>query len=86
MCACGDFVQLINKDRAFCAQAVDHKFVVDDFVPDIDRCAMLFERKLDNFDGTINARAKATGGCEQYLQGRAGIRLFSHVQGHLGNV
>ena len=86
MCAGWNFVEFINKNRALRTQAVDNKFIVDDFVPYINRRAMLFERKFDNFDGAINARAKAARGCEQYFKGRAGIRLFSHVQGHLGNV
>jgi len=86
MCTGWNLVQLINKNRTLCAQTVDYEFIVDDFVSHINRRTMLFERQLDDFDRAVNARAKATRGCEQYLKGRAGIRLFSHVQGHLGNV
>jgi hypothetical protein len=54
------FVELFDKYRAFGLQAVDDITVVDDFVPDIDRRAMLFECKLDNLDSAVNASAKTT--------------------------
>jgi hypothetical protein len=38
------------------------------FVPDIDRCAMLFERQFDDLDGAVNACAKAAWGGEQDVE------------------
>ena len=60
MAAIGHFVEFFDKYRAFGFQAVDHIAVMDNFMADIDRRAMLFERKLDNLDGAVDARAKTT--------------------------
>ena len=48
----GALVQLFHEYGAFFAQSVDNKFVVHDFVPDIDRCAPFFDGAFDDFDGT----------------------------------
>ena len=55
-------VELIDEDRPQRPQAGDHGFVMDDLVPDIDRCAVTLDRLLDHLDGPVHARAKSTGG------------------------
>jgi hypothetical protein len=54
-------VQLVDEDRATGAQILNHVAIVHDFVTDIDRGAVLLQRALDNFDGPLDARAKAAG-------------------------
>ena len=66
--AVGYLVKLLHKNCTFGFQAVNNKAVVDNFVPDIDGCAMLFESELDNLDGTVNARAKSAWGGKEELQ------------------
>jgi hypothetical protein len=58
-------IEFLDEHRALGLQAVDDKAVVDNFVPDINRCAMLFEGELDNLDRTVNARAKPARSGEQ---------------------
>jgi hypothetical protein len=57
-------VQLFDKDRSHAAQAVNHKAVVDDLMPDIDRRAVAIERDLDDLDRSIDAGAKAARGSD----------------------
>jgi hypothetical protein len=46
---------------------------------DIDRRAMLFERKLDNLNGAVNACAKSTWRGQKEPKRFLRERLFSHV-------
>jgi hypothetical protein len=43
------------------AQVIDHVPIVDDFVTHIDRCAVLLQRAIDDFDRPDHPRTKATG-------------------------
>jgi hypothetical protein len=43
---------------------------VDNFVPDIDRRAVLGDRALDDFDGAINACAETARGSDDQPDGR----------------
>ena len=52
-------VELAHEDRALGLQAFDDELVVDDFVADIDRCAIAFDRKLDDADRPVDAGAEA---------------------------
>jgi hypothetical protein len=86
MATVGHFVQFLDKDCTLGFQCIDHKAIMDNFVPHINGCAVLFERELDNFDCTVNARAKTARSGEQQFHRAAGSSLFSHVQCPLGNV
>src|SRR5260221_14230095 len=55
-CVGRDLGKLLHKTSAARFQRVDHPFVVYDFVPHIDRRAVLIERALDDFN-----RAHDTG-------------------------
>ena len=65
--AIGHFVQFLDKYRAHFLQFVDNIAVVDDFVPDIDRCAIFFNRQLDDFYGAVDACAKAARRCHKQV-------------------
>ena len=78
--AIGDFVELVDEDRAFALQIVDHKFVVDDLMAHIDRRAIKRQRPLDNVDGPHHAGAKTARGREQDLRGGFGRRQL-HARG-----
>jgi hypothetical protein len=56
------------------------------FVPDVDWCAMLFQRELDNFDGAVDTGTKTAWSGKEELQGALGGILFSHRQCPLGKV
>ena len=51
--------QILDENRAFGLQALDHVFVVHDLVADIDRRAVFLQRPLDDLDGAHDAGAKA---------------------------
>ena len=57
----GYLAQLLHEDRALFLQALDHVFVVHDFVAHIDRCAVDSERLLDRVDGTHDTCAEPRG-------------------------
>ena len=57
--------QIFDKYGTFLAQVINDKLIVDDFVAHINWPTVLLQRALDDFDGTINAGAKATGVCKQ---------------------
>ena len=58
---------------------------MDDFVANIDRRTVLFERQFDDADCPVNTCTKPPrGGKEQVQGGLLGV-LFSHLQCHLGN-
>ena len=56
--AFGDIGQIFDKDSAFSAQIVDHKFIVHHFMTHINRRAELFQRTLYNTNGAIHPGAK----------------------------
>jgi hypothetical protein len=51
--------QMFDKDRTLVTQAVDDKFVVHDFVPDIDRSAPFLQRDLDDLYRAVDASAES---------------------------
>ena len=55
-------VQFVDEHRAHHAQAVDDELVVDDFVPDVDGRAVLFQRQFDDADRAVDACAKSARG------------------------
>ncbi len=55
----GNLVQFLDEDGALRAQAVDHIFIMDDLVPDIDGRAIFGDRALHDGDGAVHPRAKA---------------------------
>ena len=65
--------QLFDKDGALFAQAIDHEFIVYDFVTHIDWRAPFLQGHFDNLDGAVNTRAKPAWGSEINRQG-----LFGH--------
>ena len=56
-----DLVQLIDEHGAAGAQILHHVAVVDDFVTDVDRRAVLLQRPLDDFDRPLDAGAETAG-------------------------
>jgi hypothetical protein len=58
--ALGDFVDFVDEMRTLGAQALDNVAIVHDFVADVDRRAVLFERTLDDLDGAFDPRAEAS--------------------------
>ena len=71
----GTFVQLFDKDSALIAQAVDDKFVVHNFVANIDRRPPFGEGHLNNLDRAINTGAKPARGGHIEGEGWLGHRL-----------
>src|SRR3546814_10256256 len=57
----GDFVQLLDEDRAALLEVVDHVAVVHDFVAHVDRRAERLDRTLDDLDRAVDAGAEAAG-------------------------
>ena len=62
-------VELVDEDRAACAQAVDNEAVVHDFMAHVDGCAEGFERAFDDLDRAIDAGTETTGVGEQDFHG-----------------
>ena len=62
-----------HEDRAFVFQRIDDIFVVHDFMPDIDRCPIDFERALDDGDSAVHAGAEAARRRDKHLK-RAAVR------------
>ena len=58
----GDFGQFLDENRALGLQAVDHIFVMDDLVADIDRGAIDGERPFHGVDGPDHPGTEAAGG------------------------
>jgi hypothetical protein len=51
-------VEFLDEDGAAFTQSIDDEAVVDDFVADIDGCAIAFEYALDDGDGAVDAGAE----------------------------
>ena len=66
--AARDLVDFADEDRALGAQALDDMGVVDDFVADIDRRAMLRDGALDDLDGADDAGTEAARLRQQHGQ------------------
>ena len=65
----GDFRQLIDEYRTLRPQVVDDELVVDHFVPDVDRRAVLRQRLFHDRYGAIDTCAKTAGIGENDLHG-----------------
>jgi len=63
----GDLVQFFDKNRALRLKAFDDIFVVDDFVPHIDRCTIAFERLFHDLDCAVDPGAKPARGRDQQV-------------------
>jgi hypothetical protein len=61
------FVEPLDEHRPLRFQIVDDEAVVDDLVPDVDRCAELRERLLDDCDRAIHTRTEAARIREKHL-------------------
>ena len=57
----GNFIDFINKYRAAISQLINHKFVMNHFVPHIHRGTKLIERQINNINGTIYACTETSG-------------------------
>ena len=57
--AVGHLIQFLHKHRAFVAQHVDDEAIVDDFVPNIDGCAIFGDRQFHDLNGTVDPGAEA---------------------------
>ena len=53
------FGEFLDENGALGLQALDHVFVMDDLVADIDRRAVALEGAFDDLDGTHDACAEA---------------------------
>jgi hypothetical protein len=51
----------LNKDGAAATQLLHNVGIVNDFMVDINRRAVGFQRELDDIDGTDDAGTKSTG-------------------------
>ena len=60
----GDFVQIVDEDGPFVAEALDHVLVVDDFVIDVDRRAENAERLFERVDRHVDAGTETAGAGE----------------------
>src|SRR6202167_86301 len=72
------FRQILDKMRALVLQALDHVFVMDDFMAHIDRRPVFLQGTLDDLDGAHNPRAETTGLSQYHFHplppGRAPMR------------
>ena len=76
--AVGHLIERFDENRALGAQRVDDIAVVDDFVPDIDRCPETLDCKLHDTDRPVDARTKAARCRNQQLQfgRRAAVGMY----------
>src|SRR5205085_2706069 len=79
-----DLGLLLDEDRAPFGQLLDDVLVVDDLLPDVDRCAVEVERLLDRLPGALDARAVTARRGEKHATRRAGRGLGGHRHGHKG--
>ncbi len=70
--------EVLDEDRAFVLQALDHVFVMHDLVPDIDRRAVLLKRAFHDFDGAHDTGAKAAGLREIHFHGMTVTQAAPH--------
>ena len=54
-------VQLVDKDCAHALEPLHDPAIVDDLMPDINRCAIFFYSLFNYLNGAIHASAKAAG-------------------------
>ena len=66
-----DLGQFLDEDCTLGLEAIDHEFVVNDLVTDVDRRSVLLERTLDDFDGAHHAGAESARLRKKDLHGRA---------------
>ena len=66
----GHFGVLLHEDRPALAQRLHDVLVVDDLLADVDRRAVDLQGPFDRLDRPVDARAIATGGCQQQLLDR----------------
>ena len=56
-----NLVQLFDEDGALVAQRIDDVTAVDNFMADVDRCSVLFQRKIDDIDRPVDPAQKPRG-------------------------
>jgi hypothetical protein len=71
--ALGNLVGLFDEHRARLGQGLHHVAVVHDLMPDVDGCAVFFQRTLDCLDGAVHAGAVSAWLGQQHTL--AGYRL-----------
>ena len=76
--AVGHFMQFVDEDGAFVAQAVDDKVVVDDFMAHINWRTELRDGAFDDIDRTVDTGTKSAG------LGQQGFHFWGLGQGRLG--
>ena len=54
----GNFIEFVDKNRAFRGQPINDKFIMDNFMTDINRRAKFFERHFNNLNRAINTGAE----------------------------
>ena len=59
-------MELFHKNGTFFPQSIYDVAVVDDFVPDVDGCAVFAQGQFDDLNGAIDAGAEAAGCGEKY--------------------
>ncbi len=55
-----NLIEIIDKHRAFGTKIVNDVLVMNNFMPDVNRCAVHRKRPLDDFDRAINAGTETT--------------------------
>ena len=63
--ALGNLGGFVDEDHAAVLEGLHHVLVVHDFLADVDRCAVLFERLLHSLHGAVNTSAVASRCCQQ---------------------
>jgi hypothetical protein len=81
--AVGHLAHFLDEHRAHRLQPVDHIFVVDDLVPDIDRGAVALERELDDADGALHPGAEAARRGDDQVKGAGRVLHAGHVSHRL---
>ena len=56
----GDFVNRVHKNRALTGEFLNHKSVVNDFLPNVDWRPKGLKRNADNINGPHHASAKSS--------------------------
>jgi hypothetical protein len=54
----GNVIELFNKNGSTLSQGINYKFVVDNFVTHVNRCAINIKSTVDDVDSAINPCAK----------------------------
>ena len=67
------FIQAFHEYRSASAQVVDHKLVMHDFMPHVNRCPQHIQRTIDDFNGAVDAGTETPRVGKYDINGDSGV-------------